>query len=468
MPRYRILVVGSADEGRTRMASALAGRFEVKTVASEAAAHAALAAEDFDAMITDAATLPNRNGTRPPTRNAWTPPVVVAAAGVNRTAAMEFMGFPVFEVLDDDLTTDKLAATVERAAVYGALKRQKTAFRRREGTQSLIGDTAVMHRLRETIRIAAPSSASVLIVGERGVGKETVAREIHRLSSRRDRPFVKVACAGVAENRLEEDLFGREHAPGVAVAGKIELASGGTLMLDDVGAAGEAVQEGLLRLMETGTIVRAGGARPVHADVRVISTGEHPLPTRLGSSGIRSDLFRRLSVVTIEVPPLRERRRDIPALVCHFVDALCRRYRRPSFDLTEGALLQLSSAQWPGNVRELESVVERAVVLSSGAVLDEDAFRTDGAGDVESWNVERTFRYGSIHDMERLMIVRRLADNDHNRTHAAKTLDISVRTLRNKLREYRESGLTIPDARSGGRAASNLRPQPAKRPGKID
>jgi two-component system response regulator FlrC len=302
----------------------------------------------------------------------------------------------------------------------------------------------------ELARSVAGSRATVLISGESGTGKEVFARYIHAASPRRGRPFVAVNCAALPESLLESELFGHEKGAFTGAvmrkAGKFELASGGTLLLDEVSEMRPPLQAKLLRVLQEGEIDRVGGRSPVPIDVRVLATTNHDLEKMIAEGGFRQDLYYRLNVIPLRLPPLRERSQDIPALVEHFLG----KYRRGDGGRAEGvapeAMERLKGAPWPGNVRELENVIERAVLVSSnGLIRAEHLFLGElpapppqGEQKVPAAaGVASRMPLSTLREMEKQMIARSLEETGGNRTHAAKILGISVRTLRNKLNEYR-------------------------------
>jgi transcriptional regulator with GAF, ATPase, and Fis domain len=241
------------------------------------------------------------------------------------------------------------------------------------GAGELVGGSAGLRKVTEQVRLVAPTDAAVLISGESGTGKEVVARAIHNQSPRRERAFVKVNCSAVPDTLFESEFFG--HARGAFTGalkdkpGRFELAEGGTLLLDEIGEVPLGMQAKLLRVLQEREVERVGEARVRKLDVRVLAATNRDLKREAEAGRFRLDLFYRLSVFPIELPPLRERPDDVPALVHHFVEKVTRRLGRPIPRLTQATLAQLSAYSWPGNVRELENAVERAVILSSGGPL---------------------------------------------------------------------------------------------------
>jgi DNA-binding NtrC family response regulator len=314
----------------------------------------------------------------------------------------------------------------------------------------------------------APSDASILITGESGVGKEVMARYVHQKSRRAQRPFISVNCAAIPENLLESELFGHEKGSFTgAVArriGKFEEADGGTLLLDEISEMDGRLQAKLLRAVQEREIDRVGGSRPVKVDIRILATSNRDLAAAVREGTFREDLLYRLNVVNLRLPPLRERPGDVIALSEYFVRKYAAANGVPDRPLSSQARLRLASHRWPGNVRELENAMHRAVLLSTGAEIEEFAIRLpDGqpmsnAPDAQTARVasmaaeaaQRGFVGQTVAEVEQQLIIDTLSHCLGNRTHAANILGISIRTLRNKLKEYSEAGVMVPAPQGAG------------------
>ncbi|HEX7775014.1 MAG TPA: sigma-54 dependent transcriptional regulator [Parvibaculum sp.] len=321
-------------------------------------------------------------------------------------------------------------------------------------------------KMVETIRLAdqvAPSDASILITGESGTGKEVMARYLHRKSLRRDKPFISVNCAAIPENLLESELFGHEKGAFTgAVArriGKFEEADGGTLLLDEISEMDLRLQSKLLRAIQEREIDRVGGKAPVKVNIRIIATSNRDLQAEARAGRFREDLFYRLNVVNLKLPPLRDRPADILALTEHFAERYAKANGLASKPVSLEARRFLTRHNWTGNVRELENTMHRAVLLTTGPEIDVEAIRLpDGSRLDEPAQgfglaqkaaaaadaATRTFVGRTVSEVEQDLILQTLNHCLGNRAHAANILGISIRTLRNKLKEYSESGAAVP------------------------
>jgi len=318
---------------------------------------------------------------------------------------------------------------------------------------TLLFQDPAMERVMQMAKRVAASQASVLVTGESGTGKELVARFLHRNSGRKDKPFVAVNCAAIPGELLESELFGHERGAFTgAVArriGKFEEASGGTLLLDEISEMDLKLQAKLLRAIQEREIVRIGSNTPVKIDVRIIGTSNRTMEDAVKAGQFREDLYHRLNVVKLVLPPLRERPRDIELLSVHFARTCAQDNGVATRPLTAAALAALKTYPWPGNVRELENTIHRAVLLATGDEIDADAVAmgapaTGGGAPGTGGLVGRT-----VADVERDLIIDTLKHTLGNRTHAARILGISIRTLRNKLNVYVDQGMTVPAAGAG-------------------
>ena len=319
----------------------------------------------------------------------------------------------------------------------------------------------------------AASEASILITGESGVGKEVMARYLHSHSRRAQRPFISVNCAAIPENLLESELFGHEKGAFTgAVArriGKFEEASGGTLLLDEISEMDGRLQAKLLRALQEREIDRVGGGKPVKVDIRVIATSNRDLIKAVRDGSFREDLLYRLNVMNLKLPPLRERPGDVVALADHFAKKYAAANGVAERPIGAGARQRLLSHRWPGNVRELENAMHRAVLLASGPEIEEFAIRlpdgapmsaaspaaeTARAASMAAEAANRAFVGQTVAAMEQQLIIETLSHCFGNRTHAANILGISIRTLRNKHKEYTDAGVAVPPPQQGTASAA--------------
>jgi two-component system response regulator HydG len=348
------------------------------------------------------------------------------------------------------LKVDEIRSVVARAVDRIRAKMRSHGLRQylddHVGFEDIIGQSPPMKQVFDTVRRIAPTSATVLIRGENGTGKELVAKAIHNLSPRRDEPFVALNCAALSEGVLESELFGHEKGAftGAAAAreGKFEYANNGTLFLDEVGDMPLSVQVKLLRVVQEREIVRVGSNRTIKVDVRLIAATNRNLEDAIQEGKFREDLFYRLNVVRIDLPPLRDRIEDLPLLVRHFAREFAERHDREIVDIEPEAQWALRRYPWPGNVRELQNAVETMVLLSKGEVLDVESLPAtirDGHPATSSSTAlvsQTDLASYTLQQWEKELIKLQLGLHEGNRARVARALGISERTLYRKLREY--------------------------------
>lgn len=311
-----------------------------------------------------------------------------------------------------------------------------------EGKYQIITKNREIKSLLHEAGEIAGSRASVFIHGESGTGKELLARYIHRCSDRRDKPFIAVNCAALPETLMESELFGYEKGAFTGATarkkGKFEAADKGTILLDEISEMDYQLQSKLLRVLQEREIDRVGGSQPVPVDVRVIATTNRNIDNQIMEGKFREDLYYRLNTIPLNLPPLRERKDDIPLLAEYFLKKFNVIEKRNVKSLTEEAVRALMERVWKGNVRELENIIERAVLMCRGDVLDEKDLFLNGRPVIQESQVSNLMPVVSLWEIEKKVIFQTLDHTNGNRTHAADILGISVRTLRNKLNEYRE------------------------------
>ena len=384
-------------------------------------------------------------------RKAETPFIIMTAHGTVQVA-VEAMRHSAWDFLEKPFDPEVLELTVDRALEVHGLRRENKRLREALDERfQIVGSSQTLKGVQQLINQVAPTRATVLIQGESGTGKELVARALHDLSPRRDKAFVKVNCAALPESLFESELFGHEKGAFTGALrsqrGKFELADGGTLLLDEISEMPLAMQAKLLRVLQEREIPKIGSETEIPVDVRIVCSTNRDLSKEVDEGRFRADLYYRLNVIRLEVPPLRTRKDDIPQLAGWFMQRYNRENGFTVSGFSEGALSDLRLHEWPGNVRELENAVHRAVVLTqkgeiSGSVLGLGPRRAPSPSGSETASATNASELDSreaitISEMERRMIFATLEDLNGNRTRAAERLGISIRTLRNKLREYR-------------------------------
>ena len=370
-------------------------------------------------------------------------PVILIALHSNVEDAVNAIKLGAFEYLNGKSSSEKLWAALEAALddYYVPAVPQINKSKNENKRKKLITSHPSMERLLRMAEKIAPSRSTVLIRGETGVGKEIMARYIHENSDRKGGPFIAVNCAALPENLLESELFGHEKGAFTGAVnkkkGKFELASGGTLLLDEISEMAVSIQAKLLRVLQEREIDRVGGQYSIPVDTRIIATTNRELEEEVKEGNFRSDLYYRLNVVPLLLPPLRERADDIAPLADYFLEKHCHLNNVPLKTIAPDAISYLKTKDWPGNIREFENLIERCTLLvDSEKISASDLEFISGPKDQSP--VDNSFNHSIIplKEMEKKMIMKALDDHKGNRTHAAKMLGISVRTLRNKLHEY--------------------------------
>lgn len=408
------------------------------------------------------------------------PPVIVFTERGSAEEAQHFMEMGAQDYWLEPLQFEKIVAAIPHTATSGPAPVPSSTLGGRkakpaENGPTIIGSTPLMKRVLGLARQVAPSKATVLISGESGTGKEMFARYLHHHSDRTEQPFVAINCAALPEHLLESELFGHEKGAFTGAIsrklGKFELASGGTILLDEISEMDLGLQAKLLRVLQESELDRVGGTETVKVDVRVLATTNRDLEGWVQEGKFRQDLYFRLNVIPLRLPALKERGDDVLRLARFFVDLYVQEYRLAAIDFSQEALDWLTQYEWPGNVRELQNLMERAVLLAGRGpvmvqhfLLDPDSwplFAEEEVADTVDSPVTAAgnsapaeagsssgaaFNEGviPIHEMERIMILKGLEQTVGNRTQAAELLGISVRTLRNKINEYRSQGVEVP------------------------
>ena len=447
-----ILIVDDEPGVRSALGGVLRDEgYDVEAVDSGEACLLALARETYDVVVLDV-WLPGMDGlatlARMRERDIDVQVVIISGHG-NVESAVRAIKMGAFDFVEKPLSLEKTVLVVRNALRQRRLEVENRALRARvDAPHTMVGESYAMVKLRELVATAAPTNGRVLIFGENGTGKELVARSIHQLSRRRAAPFVEVNCAAIPDELIESELFG--HVRGAftgAVAdrrGKFEVAHGGTIFLDEIGDMSLKTQAKVLRVLQEQVMEAVGGSARIRVDARVLAATNKDLPTEIRAGRFREDLFFRLNVVPIFVPPLRERQEDIPLLADHFMAMLAREYGRRSKTFEADAVIALRHYAWPGNVRELRNVVERLMIMVSGDRISSrdlsflDQSLTPGP-DMQAADA-RPAVTGPLHEardqFEREYIVRALAAQQGNISRTAESLGVERSNLYRKMRGF--------------------------------
>jgi len=452
----RILIVEDEKNAREALGEVFSPQHEVRLTEDVAEARRVLDAEPVDLVLTDVVLPGDEDGLdllRRVTQTRPGVPVIVMTAYGSVEKAVRAMRDGAHDFLEKPLDLQRLRNLVASALRAKEQAPASAAFRAelaRDGVPpGFVGNAPAIRQVFHTVSKAAPTNATVLITGESGTGKELVAETIHRASPRAQGPFVKVNCAALPEGLLESELFG--HVKGSFTGavkdrpGRFEAAHHGTLFLDEVGEIPPHTQVKLLRVLQTREIERVGESVSRPVDVRLVAATNADLDTRVRKGTFREDFFFRLKVVTVRMPPLRERKEDIPPLAQHFRAMYAGRYDRRVEDIDRDAMDVLVAYDWPGNVRELENVVEAAVVMAEGPSITADVLPVEVGGrqrveDLPEGDEIRIPVGTSLPEAERRIILDTLQRTDGNKTAAARILGIGLRTLYRKLEQYEAQG----------------------------
>ncbi|MEF2143896.1 MAG: sigma-54 dependent transcriptional regulator [Desulfovibrionaceae bacterium] len=452
----RILVVDDDTAFRGMLREALEARGWEVTEAGDAETGIRLVSGgNFDLVLHDV-RLPGMDGIEALEHLRRADPlvdIIVMTAYSSRDSAVEAMQHGAYDYFTKPFSLGEMEVVVRRALEKRSLQHEVLELKRsleREGPSSrIIGQSAPMRRVIELVERVAPLEANVLITGETGTGKELISDTIHALSSRASGPFIKLNCAAIPENLLESELFGHEKGAftgaSAAKKGKFELAQDGTILLDEIGDMPLHLQPKLLRAVEQKQVERLGGSKPVSFDVRIIAATNQELAERVAAKEFRSDLFYRLNVAAIALPPLRERRSDIPELAEHFLDRINRKLGTDIRGLSRPGAKVLFDYDWPGNVRQLANTLERAAIFCrTGVITDEDVNmalqRTPGDAAITpqvDFQIDGPLELKqALMDYERELIMNALRHSDGIQTEAAKRLGVTPKNLWNKLQKH--------------------------------
>lgn len=463
MDKPRVLVVDDEVGVRESLRMVLKDRAEVVLSATGDDALQLIGHEHFDVVLLDI-LMPGLDGLEVLERIkeiTQVPQVIMLTATKTVKTAVRAMKLGAFDYVTKPFDVDELLLIVDRAVQSAALVREVEALRNEVGHrysfENVIGSGPKMQDVLKTVSMVAPLKTTVLITGESGTGKEVIAKAIHYNSPRADRPLVAINCAAIPENLLESELFGHERGAFTDAharkLGHFERAHRGTIFLDEIGEMNPGTQAKLLRVLEQGTLARVGGAQPITVDVRVIAATNRDLDTGLKDGTFRADLYFRLNVVAIHLPPLRDRREDLPLLIRHFLRRKSLELGLPERTFGREALDILLRYHWPGNVRELENVVERALILSQNSVLGPEDLPGYLAGRQIPNAAGPKFQHGiapnmslsdAVEELEHRLIITALKQADQNQTRAAQILGTTRRILKYKMDKLGIQGSDAP------------------------
>lgn len=446
MTKPTLLIVDDEKNAREGLARGLRRAYQILTADNGTTALEILSAQPVDIMLSDI-RMPGLDGVTMMQRaRAMQPDLVclIMTAYGDVGTAVNAMRHGAADFIPKPINLDQIELSLERALSERQIKAENTQLKQqlkhKFGLENIIGESAAMQEVFDTIRQVAPSRATVLIQGESGTGKELVAKALHQLSTRADSAFVPVHCAALSSNLLESELFGHERGAFTGASeqrkGRFERADGGSLFMDEIGEIDMATQVKILRVLEERCFERVGGVDTIDVDARLITATNRDLLQMVDEGTFREDLFYRLDVVTIRLPSLRERASDVPLLLNHYLKIFSEENAKELGGFTPDAVELLSAYAWPGNVRELRNVVENMVVMARGDRL--------GAREVPAKIKQQSAPRGTVQlksdgtldEMEREMIERALQTHGENRTKAAEQLGISRRTLHRKLNAY--------------------------------
>ena len=452
MTKPMLLIVDDEKPTREGLRAALEDRYDVYIAEDAAAAMTLLEQEHFDVLLTDF-RLPNEDGMKLIARakSLSKPPICIlmTAYGSEEIAVQAMKSGADDYIAKGRMQIDELEMRIARALKGQSLEVENVALRQqldsKFGLENLIGESAPMQSVIDKVRQVAPArAATVLILGESGTGKELIAKAIHQLSPRARQPMVTVHCAALSPTLLESELFGHERGSFTGAherrIGRFEEANGGTLFLDEIGEIDASTQVKLLRFLGERTFERVGSNKTVTSDVRIITATNKNLVEMVRAGTFREDLYFRLKVVEIKLPPLRERRSDVPLLAGAFLREFARDNQKVVKSISPEAMGLLTNYSWPGNVRELRAAIEGAVVLCRGdRIIPEDVqdyVRAPESGGPVTVGASAGGPIETVKDAERQLIVRALKEAEGNRTLAAKRIGMSRRTLHRKIHDY--------------------------------
>ncbi len=473
-----VLIVDDEKHTREGLRQALEDDYDVSVAASADEAFNLFDAQEYDVILTDL-RMPGKSGLRVIDKALTLPnkpAVIMMTAYGNIETAVEAMKRGAVDFLTKPVNIERLEVLIQRALKTKTLEVEVKQLHERLdekfSLEGIVGHSAKLQEVIDRVKLVAPSKATILIEGESGTGKELIAQAVHQASPRARGPFVAVHCAALSENLLESEIFGHERGAFTGATerrvGRFEAADGGTLFLDEIGEISASTQVKLLRFLETKTIERVGGTKPISLDVRLVAATNRSLEQLVREGKFREDLFFRLNVVRIAMPPLRERTEDIPVLLAHYLKIFSEENKFPLLTIEPGAMRHLLAYPWPGNIRELRNFTENAVVLHRGGKLTEYDLEPRFRGEIPALPPGNSVPVGgpagaaasapcaptapqpaapwpapsapslSVQDNEKRLLREALIKARGNRTRAAELMGISRRTLHRKLAEWPE------------------------------
>ncbi|PJB44825.1 MAG: two-component system response regulator [Deltaproteobacteria bacterium CG_4_9_14_3_um_filter_44_9] len=448
MAKKTILVVDDEESHRMMLGAHLKDEgFEMVEASDGQEAVDKVSERFFDLVLMDI-RMPNMDGMEALKQIRQinpTIPVLIMTAYGSINSAVQALKSGAEDYLTKPLDMDELIIKVNKVLHYRQLEEENLLNRERLGTRfdfsSIIGNSPKMKELFETLSMVTPTDATVLLLGESGTGKEIVANSIHQNSPRRENPYIKVNCAALPETLLESELFGHEKGAFTGAIykkrGRFELADGGTIFLDEIGEMSIPTQTKILRVLQEREFEAVGGTRTIQVNVRIITATNKDLEEEVNKRKFREDLYYRLNVVPITVPPLRDRKEDIPILAEYFLCKYNEKNKRSIKGFEPGVIDALIRYTWPGNVRELENIVERTVIMCRGEMISLNDLPSAIGGSKQEEEQSEIIMGHTLRDTEREVIRRTLEKTGGNRTRAATILGITRKTLQNKIKEYR-------------------------------
>ena len=442
-----ILLVEDDRNTRNGIAKLLRYKYDITVAEDGIRGINVLKKNNFDLVVTDI-QMPGAGGMdilKETLKKEPSPPCILITAYGSIETAVGAIKSGAYDFISKPVNVDRMEQVFERALESKDLKEENVRLKKRLnekfGLDNIIGKSSKMRDVFDMVKQVSPAKSTILVTGESGTGKELIAQAIHVLSGRKG-AFVPVHCAALPANLLESELFGHEKGAFTGAsekrAGRFEIADKGTIFLDEIGEIDQSVQVKLLRILETKTFERVGGMQPITTDSRIVAATNRNLPDMVKEGKFREDLFYRLDVLNVEMPPLRDRKEDIPLLVKSFIDYFAAENNKHVSGISDEVLNVFNSYNWPGNIRELRNCIERMVVLCREEVLQTGNIPINIREKISPELVEKNTNYKTlnIESNERTLIIQALDETDGNRTIAAEKLGISRRTLHRKLNEY--------------------------------